>query len=258
MVLTVDVGNTNIVLGGFENDELIFVSRVQTNKNKMSDEYAIELDAIIRFYKCTPEMFDGAIISCVVPPLISMLKEAISSLLNCKVMTVSPGTKTGLNIKIDNPAILGADLVCGAVSALGRYSLPCIVIDLGTATKFSVLDKEGSFLGVSIMPGVNISLEALSARSAQLPHIDFGESVTLIGKNSPDSMRSGIIFGTASMIDGMIERINEELGLKATVVATGGVASSIIPYCKSEIIIDENIVLYGVKEIYNKNTKNRT
>ncbi|MFZ2537947.1 MAG: type III pantothenate kinase [Oscillospiraceae bacterium] len=255
MVLTIDVGNTNIVLGGFENDELIFVSRVQTNKNKMSDEYAIEFDGILRFYKCTPEMFDGAIISCVVPPLNHMLKKAISRLLNCKVMTVSPGTKTGLNIKIDNPAILGSDLVCGAVSAIGRYPLPCIIIDLGTATKFSVLDKDGNFLGVSIMPGVIISLEALSASSAQLPHIDLRESVTLIGKNSPDSMRSGIIFGTASMIEGMVERINEELGQKATVIATGGVASNIIPYCKSEIIVDENIVIYGLKEIYNKNTK---
>ncbi|MEG0692042.1 MAG: type III pantothenate kinase, partial [Oscillospiraceae bacterium] len=207
--------------------------------------------------KCTPEMFDGAIISCVVPPLINTLKKAISRLLDCRVMTVSPGTKTGLNIKIDNPAILGADLVCGAVSAIGRYPMPCIIIDLGTATKFSVLDKDGSFLGVSIMPGVNISLEALSANTAQLPHIDFGESVNVIGKNSPDSMRSGILFGTASMVDGMIERINEELSAKATVVATGGVASSIIPYCKSDITVDENIVLYGVKKIYDKNIKNR-
>lgn len=255
MVLTVDVGNTNIVLGGFEKDELVFVSRLQTNRNKMSDEYAIEFDAILHFYKCSPEMFDGAIISCVVPPLIQTLKTAISRLLNCKVMTISPGTKTGLNIKIENPAILGADLVCGAVCAVQKYPLPCIIIDLGTATKFSVLDKDGNFLGVSILPGVMISLEALSANTAQLPHIDFAECGDVIGKNSPDSMRSGIVYGTASMIDGMIERINAELGQKAAVVATGGVASNIIPYCKSEIAIDQNIVLYGVKRIYDRNTK---
>lgn len=255
MVLTIDVGNTNIVLGGFEDDKLVFVSRIQTNKNKMSDEYAIEFNSIIRFYNCKPDMFDGAIISCVVPPLTNVLKKALSRLLNCKVMTVSPGTKTGLNIKIENPAILGADLVCGAVSAINRYSLPCIIIDLGTATKFSVLDKDGNFLGVSIMPGVGISLEALCANTAQLPHIDFRESVKVIGKNSPDSMRSGIIYGTASMVDGMIERINKELGEKATVVATGGIASSIIPYCDSDITVDENMVLYGVNQIYNKNIK---
>lgn len=255
MVLMIDAGNTNIVLGGYDNDELVFVSRIQTNKNKMSDEYAIEFNSILRFYKYTPEMFDGAMISCVVPPLINSLKKAVSRLLGCRVLTVSPGTKTGINIKIENPAILGADLICGAVCAAAKYPLPCTIIDLGTATKFSVLDSDNSFLGVSIMPGVNVSLEALCQNTAQLPHIDFGEGGNVIGKNSPESMRSGIIYGTASMIDGMIERINDEIGKKTFVVATGGVAPDIIPYCKSEIAIDENMVISGLKEIYDKNTK---
>lgn len=255
MVLTVDVGNTNIVFGGFEGETLKFVSRLQTNKNKMPDEYAIEFDAILKFHGYTPFMFDGAILSCVVPPLNQTLKRAIEKLLGCRVMTVSPGTKTGLNIKIDNPAVLGSDLVCGAVYALSRYTMPCIIIDLGTATKFSVLDKDGNFLGVSIMPGVTISLEALCANTAQLPRIDFGEDCNVIGKNSPESMRSGVIYGTSCMIDGMIDKINAELSDTATVVATGGIASNIVPHCKSDIIIEENLVLYGVKQIYNKNTK---
>jgi len=212
----------------------------------MQDEYAIDFRGVLEFHGYSPEMFDGAIISSVVPPLLPTLKKAISSLFNCRVLTVSPGTKTGLNIRIDNPGMLGADLVCGAVAAMGRYKMPCIIVDLGTATKFSVLDKDSYFLGVSILPGVNISLDALSKRTAQLPHIEFEDAHAVIGTNSIDSMRSGIVFGTASMIDGMIERLNEEIGEKATVVVTGGIASNIVSKCKSEIIVDENLLLYGL------------
>ena len=139
-----------------------------------------------------------------------------------------------------------------------RYKMPCIIVDLGTATKFSVLDKDSYFLGVSILPGVNISLDALSRSTAQLPHIEFENAYNVIGTNSIDSMRSGIVFGTASMIDGMIERLNEELGEKATVIVTGGIAQNIVSHCKSEIILDENLLLYGLNDIYNKNTKAKT
>lgn len=258
MILAVDVGNTNIVLGGFEKDELLFVSRIRTDKYKMTDEYAVEFQAILEFYGYSPRMFDGAILSSVVPPLQPALKSALSRLFHCRVLLVSPGTKTGLNIKIDDPAILGADLVCGAVGAIKRYPMPCIIIDLGTATKFSVLDQNGCFLGGPILPGVGISLDALSHNTAQLPHIEFDQIDHVIGTNSIDSMRAGVLYGTASMIDGMISRIEAEIGTPATAVMTGGLSKSIFPYCKRDIVYDENLLLYGLKEIYDKNVKPKT
>lgn len=255
MVLTVDIGNTNIVLGGFLDNELVFVSRLQTNKYKMADEYAIDFKGIIEYNGYKAEHFDGAIISCVVPPLTPTIKNAITGLFGCKVWTVSPGLKTGLKIITDDPGVLGADLVCGAVSAMTRYKMPCIIVDLGTATKFSVLDKSGCFIGCSIMPGVNISLDALSKRTAQLPHIEFDQADNIIGTNSVECMRSGIVFGTASMIDGMIERINEELTEPATVVVTGGMAVNIISHCKTDMEFNEHLLLYGLKDIFDKNNK---
>lgn len=255
MILTVDIGNTNIVLGGFEGDELRFVSRLQTNKYKMLDEYAIDFKAILEFNGFAATMFDGAIVSCVVPPLTPVIKGAIKKLVGCKVYSVCPGTKTGLKINIDNPGILGADLVCSAVGAMSRHKMPCIIIDLGTATKFSALDKDANFLGVSILPGVNISLDALSKRTAQLPHIEFEEAGKVIGTNTLDSMRSGIVFGTASMIEGMIERINTEMKMNCTVVVTGGIAKNIISHCRVNMIHDDNLILYGLLDIYRRQSQ---
>lgn len=257
MILAIDVGNTNIVFGGFDGDELRFVSRVKTDKDKMQDEYAIEILALLRFYGFSPADFDGAILSSVVPPLLPTLKLAIGKLLSCRVLTVSPGTKTGLNIKIDDPSILGADLVCGAVGAIARYPMPCVVVDLGTATKFSVLDADGCFLGGPILPGVVISLDALSRRTAQLPHIEFDRVDHIIGTNSPDSMRAGTVYGTACMIDGILDRIEAELGSPVTAVITGGLSGSIAPYCRRELHYDENLLLYGLLEIYRKNVRSK-
>ena len=254
MVFTVDVGNTNIVLGAFENDQLKFVSRVATEASKMEDQYAIEFMDILRLYGYTPDMFDGAIISTVVPPLISVLKSALKKLFNCKILVVSAGIKTGLDIKIDDPAILGSDLVCAAVGALAKYPVPCIIFDLGTATTISAIDKNGTFLGGSIFPGVKVSLKALSSSTAQLPDINLEmNTINPIGRNTIDSMRSGIILGTASMIDGMIEKYKEVLGEDATVIATGGLAQSIVPYCKKEIVVDDGLLTDGLYLIYKKN-----
>lgn len=255
MVFTVDVGNTNIVLGAYENDELKFVSRLATEAFKMEDQYAIQFADIIRLYGYTPDQFDGAIISNVVPPLVPVLKKALKKLFNCKVLVVSAGIKTGLNIKIDDPAILGSDLVCGSVAALSKYPMPCIIIDMGTATKISALNIDGAYLGCSIFPGVKVSLQALSTSTAQLPHINtelIGNNV--VGTNSIDSMKSGIILGTASMIDGMIDKYKAILGGEVTVVATGGLASSIIPHCTKDVIIDESLVTDGLYLVYKRNT----
>lgn len=250
MVLAVDVGNTNIVLGAYNNDELMFVSRVSTQKYKTEDQYAIEFSDILNLYGCKKRDFDGAIISCVVPPLQMTLIKAIDKLLGCKVITVSHENSAGLEIKIDNPAILGADLICGAVAAIKKYGTPCIVIDLGTATKISAIDENGAFLGCSIMPGVGISLDALSSGTAQLPQIGFKTVENVIGTNTVDSMTSGIVYGTASMLDGMITKYKKVLGENAHSISTGGFSGVISPHCESEIIYDPNLILDGLYYIY--------
>jgi len=256
MILTVDVGNTNIVLGAFENDKLKFTSRVATEASKMEDQYAIEFADILRLYGFESSQFNGAIISTVVPPLIPVLKSALKKLLNCKVMVVGPGIKTGLNIKIDNPAILGSDLVCAAVGALKKYTPPLIIFDLGTATTITAIDKTGALLGGSIFPGVKVSLQALSHATAQLPHINTElEGNLVIGANTIDSMKSGIVLGTASMMDGMIERYREILGENTTVLATGGLAPSIANHCRQEVIVEPDLISDGLYSIYKKNAE---
>mgnify|MGYP000843554915 FL=1 len=253
MVFTADVGNTNIVLSAYDNDTRLFSSRIQTEANKTSDQYAIAFNSILHLNGISTKGFDGAIISCVVPPLQTTLRNAVQKLLGCHALIIGPGIKTGLNIKIDNPAILGSDLVCGAVAAIKKYKPPIIVFDLGTATKISAIDKFGSFLGCSILPGLGIPLHALSTRTAQLPHIDVDSAQNVIGTNSVDSMKSGIIFGTASMIDGMTQKFRSILGDEATVVSTGGFSAVITPYCETDIILDPSLVTDGLYLIYLKN-----
>ena len=253
MLLCVDIGNTNIVMGAYDDDTLQFVARCATDKRRTADQYAVELCSILALNNCDRDSFDGAIVSSVVPPLLPTIKAAINRILGCKVMTISPGIKTGLNIKIDNPAILGSDLVCGAVAAISVYKPPCVLIDLGTATKISGIDKFGNFVGCSILPGIGISLDALSSGTAQLPHIEFDSASNIIGTNTVDSMRSGVVFGTASMIDGMIRKYRSVLGDEASVIATGGYSSVIIPFCETDIILDQNLVLNGLRQIYYKN-----
>ncbi len=254
MLLCVDIGNTNIVMGAYEGDTLKFVARCATDKHRTADQYVVELHAILSIHECNCDTFDGAIISSVVPPLMPTVREAVQRILGCKTMSVSPGIKTGLNIKIDNPAILGSDLVCGAVSALSNYKPPCVLIDLGTATKISGIDKFGSFVGCSILPGIGISLDALSSGTAQLPHIELDSASAIIGTNTVDSMRSGVVFGTASMLDGMIRKYRSVLGDDATVIATGGYSSNIVPFCETEIIQNPYLILDGLRLIYEKNS----
>ncbi|MEG2074443.1 MAG: type III pantothenate kinase [Angelakisella sp.] len=254
MILAIDVGNTNIVLGTYEQGELTDVSRIRTSSEKTSDEYGVLIRSILRIHHQDPKDMEGVIISSVVPPLTATMKKS-ASLLNsrAKILTVGPGVKTGLDIKIDNPAQLGADLVSSAIGALEKYPVPAIVIDLGTATKICVVDAHRSFRGCSILPGVSIALEALSARTAQLPSISLEGDVKLCGTNSIDSMRSGVILGAASMLDGMIDRYEEEMGKFSTIVACGGIVSAIVPHCKRDVIIDETLLLDGLYAIYQKN-----
>lgn len=253
MILTVDIGNTNIVIGGFMDEELCFVSRIATDVKKTEDEYAVIIKNIVALNHIKTAEVKGAIISSVVPPLNKIISKAILKIYGISTLLVGPGVKTGINLLVDNPAQVGADLVCTAVAAYNYHKAPAIIIDMGTATKISVIDKNGAFLGVSIIPGVELGIAALSGGTAQLPQISLDAPRSVIGKNTIDAMQSGVVFGNASLIDGMLCRIKEEYG-DLDIIATGGIAGFIIPYCKNKITIDDHLILKGLYTIYNKNT----
>lgn len=251
MLLAVDVGNTNIVLGVIDGDKLISSGRFSTNIYETEDECAMKIYSFLNLHNNI--QIDGAIISSVVPALVTTLKKAIYTVCKVNAIVVGPGIKTGLSIKIDDPAQLGADLVVGAVAAKEKYPQPTIIFDLGTATTGSVLDKNGNFLGGTITTGVKTSINALSAGAALLPQIDITAPKKIIGTNSIESMQSGCVIGTACMLDGLIDKFEQELGEKATVVVTGGLGKSIAKNCSHDMIIDENLLIDGLRIIYNKN-----
>lgn len=254
MILAVDVGNSNTVFGGYRDDKLVFSCRVKTDSAKTEWEYATLLSELIILNGHSVADFSVMALSSVVPALTSVMRQTAKILNIEKFLSVGPGLKTGLNIKIDDPSQLGADLACTAVAAIEKYPLPAIIVDLGTATKILVVDKAKSFRGGAIMPGVLVALSALSASAAQLPHIGLGNSIKVIGTNTIDCMLSGSILGTASMIDGMVQRYCEEIGEPATVVACGGLAGEVIPHCKTSIIVDDGLLLDGLMAIYRKNS----
>lgn len=256
MILTIDVGNTNICFGGFESDELKFESRISTQASRMADQYAIILKDLLRLYDVESDSIEGAIISSVVPPVTHQIKNAVEKVCRCRVLVVSPGIKTGLNIKIDEPSSLGSDLVAGAVGAKAICRLPCIVVDLGTATKVYAVDKSGAIIGGIIAPGVKISLEALASKTAALPLISVSNEPKIknvIGTNTLDCMRSGALIGAACMIDGFIERFEEEIGEDCAVVATGGFSSVIKSYTRHNYDVRPHLLLEGLLSIYSKN-----
>lgn len=251
MLLAIDVGNTNIVLGVLDGERLISSGRLSTNINETDEEYSMKIYSFLRLHKTLD--IDGAIISSVVPPLIGTLKSAVKFVTGVHPLIVGPGVKTGLPIKIDDPAQLGADLVVGAVAAKEKYPCPIIVFDLGTATTGSVIDRDGNFLGGIITTGVKTSLNALATGTALLPQIDVSAPKRVIGTNSIDSMKSGAVIGTAAMLDGFIERFEKELGEKATVVITGGLGETIAKNCSHDIIIDKDLLINGLRIIYDRN-----
>ncbi|MBQ6714279.1 MAG: type III pantothenate kinase [Clostridia bacterium] len=253
MLLAIDIGNTNLTLGVYDESVLLFTARLSTDTRLTRDQYAVAIKDILALHNTDYRDIEDCIISSVVPTVATSVANAISLLCHIVPLELGPGLKTGLNIKIDNPAQLGADLVAGAVGAISEYTLPCIVIDMGTATTVSVINSEGQFLGGSIAAGVMLTLKALTENTSQLPSINLSAPPSVIGRNTVDCMRSGLILGTASMIDGLIERISEELDEIPTVVATGGLSKEIISHCKSEIIYNENLLLEGLREIYEKN-----
>ena len=255
MILAIDIGNTNIVLGGFIEDTPAFVARIATNPNKTEDEYATKIRSILTLHEVDKAEICGAIISSVVPPLNSIIKKAVQIVYGVEPIMVGPGIKTGINIHCDNPATVGADLVCACVAAHHIYGSPALIVDMGTATKIMLMERTGTFSGVAIAPGVNIGLRALSSGTAQLPQISLEAPASVIGKNTADCMRAGVVFGNASMIDGMIDRFSEEVGEEMQVIATGGLAATITAHCRHRILLDENLVLKGLHILYAKNAK---
>lgn len=256
MILTVDIGNSNIVLGGVRGDDIVFEARIRTEATKTSDQYCVDLKILLDVYKVNPEDIEGCIISSVVPQVLNSFQTAIKKLTGKIPLVVGPGIKTGLDIRLENPGQTGADLVVADVAALREHKPPLIVIDMGTATTMSVLDSNGAHIGGCIIPGVRVSLDALTDKTALLPGLQLDQPKRAIGRNTIDAMRSGIMIGTACMLDGMIARMEAELGCKTTVIATGGVSKFIVPLCKNPIIYDKDLLIKGLVALYRENKKN--
>lgn len=255
MLLAVDIGNTNIKFGIYHADELIRTLNISCDKNKTADEYSVELYSLIRVTGIHRTDFSGCIISSVVPTVTARIDSAIRGLLGVEPLIVGPGVKTGLNIRIEDPSQLGADLVVACVAAKEQFRAPCIVISMGTATAMFVINRDQAVIGGPIAPGVMVSLNALTGNAALLVSVALDAPKSVIGNNTDRSIRSGVVWGTVCMIDGMIDKIEQELGEKCTIVATGGLAKTIIPHCAHEITIQDDLIMQGLKLIYQRNTK---
>ena len=255
MILTVDIGNSNIVLGGVEEDKIVFEARLLTEPTKTSDQYCVEVKSLLDVYGVDRKEIEGSIIASVVPQVLNSFQTAIKKLTGKSALVVGPGIKTGLNIKLENPGQTGADLVVADVAALREHKPPMIVIDMGTATTMSVLDETGAHIGGCIIPGVKISLDALTDRTALLPGLQLDQPKRAIGRNTIDAMRSGIMMGAACMLDGMVERMEAELGRKCTVVVTGGIAKFIVPMCHTPMIYDKDLIIKGLAVLYRENKR---
>lgn len=255
MILTIDIGNSNIVIGGVQEEQICFEARLRTDATKTSDEYCIDLKILLDVYHICAEQIEGCIIASVVPQVLNSMQTAVKKLTGLQSLVVGPGLKTGLNIRIENPNQTGADLVVGCVAALREHKPPMIVVDMGTATTMVVLDQTGALIGGCICPGVKISLDALTERTALLPGLQLDQPKKAIGRNTIDCMRSGIMMGTAAMLDGMIERMEQELGCETTVIATGGVSRFVLPMCKRSIIYDKDLLIKGLAALYRDNKR---
>ena len=254
MVLTVDIGNSNIMLGGFAGDHLAFKGRLSTDTRATEDEYASKILGLLSLYGIESTEIEGAIIASVVPSLNTVIKKAIRFLFDIEPLSVGPGIKTGIGIRCETPSSVGADLISAAVAAHTLFGSPSLIVDVGTATKMTVVDESGAFIGTSIAPGIQMGLNALAEGTAQLPHVSLEAPASVVAKNTVDCMKSGVLFGHSAMIDGMIDRIREELSVDVPVYITGGLAEAVIPHCQREMTFDGDLVLKGLYIIYKKNS----
>ena len=253
MLLAIDIGNTNIVIGIIQNDEILFKARIATDRLRTSDQYGVEIRNMLEAFNIRMSDITDCIIASVVPPVFNSVYTGVLKMTGKQPLVVGPGLKTGLNIHVDIPSQVGSDRIVAAVAALAEYKAPLVLIDMGTATTIEVVEPENVYMGGVIFPGVMVSLDSLTSRAAQLPGISLDKPKNIIGKNTVDCMRSGMMYGTAAMLDGMIDRISEELGHQSTIVATGGMAQFITPLCRHEIILEKELLLKGLNIIYKKN-----
>ena len=255
MLLAIDIGNTNIVIGCIQDDEILFKARIATDRTRTSDQYGVEIKNMLEAFGVCKDDIHDCIISSVVPPVFNSVKTGVIKVIGRQPMVVGPGLKTGLNIQVDNPSQVGSDRIVIAVAALAEYKAPLVLMDLGTATTVEVIEPANVYVGGVIFPGVKTSLDALISRAAQLTGISLDTPKKVIGKNTADCMRSGMMYGTAAMIDGIIDRMEEELGHSSTLIATGGMAQFITPLCKHSIILEKDLLLKGLNILYKKNKK---
>lgn len=253
MLLAIDIGNTNIVIGCIQDDRILFEARVATDRVRTSDQYGVEIKLMLETNGVKIDEIDDCIISSVVPPVFNAVRSGVIKVIGKQPMVVGRGLKTGLDIRVDVPSQVGADRIVIAVAALAQRQPPMILIDMGTATTVEVIEPKNLYLGGVIMPGARVSLDALTSRTAQLPGINLDTPGKIIGRNTVDCMRSGIMYGTAAMLDGVIDRMEEELGHPSTLVATGGIAPYIIPLCRHDILLERDLLLQGLNVIYKMN-----
>lgn len=255
MILTIEIGNSTITLGGVEGEDIRFECRINTDRVKTSDTYCIDLKTLFEIYGIELSSIEGVIIASVVPQVLNSVRTAIRKLLGKEPIVVGPGIKTGLDIRLENPGQMGAGLVAADVAALAEHKPPLIIIDMGTATTMTVLDPKGAHLGGCLCPGLKISLDALTAKTSLLPGIQLDSPDRALGRNTADAMRSGVMFGNAAMLDGMIDRFQAETGWDFTILATGGLAKHVVPLCRHEIVYDRHLIIKGLVKLYRENVR---
>jgi len=253
MLLCIDIGNTNIVLGLWSDGTWAAHWRIRTAREQMPDEYFVLLQALLRETGHTMSDIDRVTIGSVVPPLTTVFAELFERYAGTTPLIVGPGVRTGLRIRIDNPVELGADLVANAVAAFERFHSACIVVDFGTATTFSAVSADGDFLGVAIALGLGVAAEAVASRTAQLPRVSLAPPPAAIGKNTIHSMQSGLILGYVGLVEGLIRRIRTELGGQAQVIATGGLSETLAPLTLEIPLVDPWLTLEGLRIISQRN-----
>ncbi len=255
MLLVLDVGNTNTVLGVFDGKDLRAQWRLTTNRVQTADEYGILIRNLFSLDGIESRKIDGVMIASVVPPLNSVLEEMAAKYFRLKAIFLGPGTRTGMSIHYDNPQEVGADRIANAVAAYEKYGGPCVVVDFGTAITFDAVSEKGEYLGGVIAPGIGISSEALFQRAARLPRVEVREPQHVIGTNTVASMQSGLFYGAVGVVDGILERLFAELGKKAKVIATGGQASPVAAASKYKPPVDDSLTLEGLRMIYERNAR---
>ena len=255
MILAIDVGNTNIVIGCIDKEKCHFIERLSTVRIKTELEDAIDIKSVLDIYHVCPEEIEGGIISSVVPQITTNIKLAAEKILKKEILVIGSGIKTGLDIRIDDPGQLGADLVAASVAGIAEYPVPMMIFDMGTANTVCVIDREKRYLGGMIYPGLGVSLDSLTAHASQLGGISLEAPERVIGRNTIDCMKSGVIYSAAAAMDGIIDRIQEEMGETLTVIATGGLAKCIVPHCRREVILDDDLLLKGLLVLYDKNRR---